>query len=69
MLTLKASVAAAILVGAIGSTAAATYTITRMSVDVTCPQAATDDRRPPEDAAMQRFNSGQPLPTDQGRKF
>jgi len=68
MVTLKASIAAAILVVAIGATAAATYTVTRMSVDVTCP-AAADDRPASEDDAMQRFTSGKPLPTDQGRKF
>jgi hypothetical protein len=69
MITLKASIAGAILFGAVGAAAAATYTVTRMSVDVTCPAAAADDHRASEDAAMQRFTSGKPLPTDQGRKF
>jgi hypothetical protein len=62
MITLKASVAGAILFGAVGAAAAATYTITRMAVAVTCPQSAGDDQRPSEDEAMRRFTSGPDLP-------
>jgi hypothetical protein len=69
MLTLKTSVAAAILVGAIGATAAATYTVTRMSVDVTCPVAATDNTEAAQDEALKKFGNGRQLPMNQGKGY
>jgi hypothetical protein len=69
MLTLKTSVAAAILVGAIGATAAATYTVTRMSVAVTCPSATADDRQTSEDEATRKFLSGSKPPLNQGKGY
>lgn len=66
MLTLKASVAAAILIGAVAATAGATYFATKTTVTASCsfpiptPPTAADNRGIP---------LGKPLPLDQGKKW
>lgn len=65
MITLKASVAAAILIGAVGATAGATYAVTRMTVAVTCPE-------PAHVAVPERglnWDPGHQLPQNQGKGF
>ncbi len=65
MITLKASIAAAILLGAVGTTAAVTYTVTRMSVAVTCPPpsvAITPEAAP-------AWKHGPELPLDKGKEY
>jgi hypothetical protein len=64
MLTLKTSVAAAILVGSIAATAGATYVVTRASVTVSCPSSpATPPQSRPD------LPTGQLPPLHQGQKF
>jgi len=65
MLTLKTSVAAAILVGSIAATAGVTYLATKTTVAVNCPspimpRPAPDNRGIP---------LGQSLPLNQGKKW
>ena len=66
MLTLKTSVAAAILAGSIGVTAGITYvaTVATAQVTVKCPSAsvsASDNRGIPL--------GGPPLPTNEGKRW
>lgn len=65
MITLKASVAAAILIGAMGATAGATYAVTRMSVAVNCPGAPAVAEQP----SGAGWGHGAPVPMDQGKKY
>jgi hypothetical protein len=65
MLTLKASVAAAILVGSIAATAGATYVATKATVAVNCPAPAVT----PPAADKRGVPLGEPLPLNQGRKW
>ena len=62
MLTLKASVASAILLAAIATSAGITYVATTsMSVKVSCSEEPT--------AAMRHFATPQPLPTTGGKQW
>jgi hypothetical protein len=65
MLTLKASVAAAILAASIAGTAGVTYVATRMSVEVSCPSPAVAASPP----ARPDLPSGPVLPLGQGKKW
>lgn len=67
MLTLKASVAAAILAGAITATAGATYVATKasMQVSVRCPPAVVSASPVPKTALPQ----GAPVPLNQGKTY
>ncbi len=65
MVTLKASVAAAILIGAVSATAGATYAVTRMSVAVSCPAASAAAEQP----SSAGWGHGAPVPMDQGKKY
>lgn len=67
MLTLKTSVAAAILAGVIAATAGVTYITTKatMQVSVDCQRAAPSEPttlRPP-------LPQGAPVPLNQGKKY
>lgn len=64
MITLKASVAAAILVGTIAASAGATYFATKATVTVSCAQAPT--ALPP---SRPDLPTGQLPPLRQGKKF
>ena len=62
MLTLKASVASAILLAAIATTAGITYVATtNMSVKLSCMEEPT--------AAMRHFAAPQPIPTTGGKQW
>jgi hypothetical protein len=65
MMTLKASVAAAILVGSIAATAGATYVATKATVAVNCPAPTA----PPPSADNRCIPLVEPLPLNQGRKW
>lgn len=65
MLTLKTSVAAAILVGAMAATAGVTYVAARTSVSVSCPGAVA--ATPP--ATRPDLPLGQLPPLHQGKQF
>jgi hypothetical protein len=65
MLTLKASVAVAILVGSIAATAGLTYVATKATVAVNCP---TPPVTPPT-ADNRGIPLGKLLPLNQGRKW
>lgn len=67
MLTLKASVAAAILAGAIAATAGITYVATKanMQVSVSCPPAAASAPSPVKPPLPQ----GAPVPLNQGKTY
>ncbi len=69
MITLKASVAAAILVGAVSAAAVTTYAVTRMSVSVTCPAASVGNTEATPDEALKKFGSGRQLPMNQGKGY
>jgi hypothetical protein len=65
MITLKASIAAIVLLGAMGAAAGATYAVTRLSVAVSCPE-------PVPAAAPQgglNWNPGHQIPQNQGKGF
>ena len=65
MLTLKASVAAAILIGSIAATAGVTYFATKTVVAVNCPLPIV--ARPAPDT--RGIPLGQSLPLNQGKKW
>jgi hypothetical protein len=67
MLTLKASVAATILAGAIGATAGVTYVATKanMQVSLSCPPAAASEPAPMRPSLPQ----GAPVPLNQGKTY
>lgn len=67
MLTLKVSVAGAILVGAIAATAGVTYVATRanMQVSVRCPPIAASAAAPVRPPLPQ----GAPVPLNQGKTY
>lgn len=67
MLTLKASVAAAILVGTIAATAGVTYVATKanMQVSVSCPPTAT----PAPSVVKPPLPQGAPVPLNQGKTY
>lgn len=69
MLTLKTSVAAAILAGAVAATAGATYVVTKASVNVSvaCPSAPTE--AVPSGVKKPNLPEGTPLPMNRGEKF
>jgi len=62
MVTLKASVATAILVGAIAASAGVTYLATKATLTVNCPIAPMTPSRPD-------IPTGQLPPLHQGQKF
>jgi hypothetical protein len=64
-MTLKASVAAAILVGSIAATAGATYVATKATVAVNCSASSAT----PPAADNRGIPLGEPLPLNQGRKW
>ncbi len=65
MLTLKASIATAILVGSVAATAGATFIATRATVAVSCPAPTVA----PPAADNRGIPLGKSLPLDQGRKW
>lgn len=67
MLTLKVSVAAAVLAGAIAATAGVTYIATKasMQVSVSCPPTAASAPSPARPALPQ----GAPVPLNQGKTY
>jgi hypothetical protein len=67
MLTLKMSVASAVLVGAIAATAGATYVATKanMHVSVSCPPTAASEPAPTRPSLPQ----GAPVPLNQGKTY
>jgi hypothetical protein len=65
MLTLKASVATAILIGSIAATAGATYVATKTAFAVNCPAPTV----PPHATDNRGIPLGEPLPLNQGRKW
>jgi hypothetical protein len=65
MLTLKASVAAAVLVVAMAATAGITYAVTRTTITMSCPAPTAG----PPTADNRGIPLGNPLPLDQGKKW
>lgn len=65
MLTLKASVAALILVCAVAATAGATYVATKATVTVSCPAIPPT----PAPSSNRGIPLGNPLPLNQGKKW
>lgn len=65
MLTLKASVATAILLGTIATTAGITYVATKTTVAMSCPVPSTASNS----AGNRGIPLGPRLPENQGEKF
>jgi hypothetical protein len=67
MLTLKASVAAIILAGAVGATAGVTYVATKanMQVSLSCPPPAASE----PSSVRPSLPQGAPVPLNQGKTY